>query len=598
MRTRRTHWLKENQAIRLPRRILCLDSEALQQTDGREERHTFRLAYCTYDSIDPDTLAASESDEIGTHDPDELWAWIGSKCSRRHRTVLFAHNLAYDLRLCRGFEVLPRFGWELRGFALDRYRCWARWRKGDLSLAMVDTVSFVGRGMAHFADTLGQNRPELPSVLDSTEAWLGRCRSDTHLLRNVVLRLLRFIRDEDCGDFRTSGPAQGFAQYRHRFMPPKTLLVHDDAEQLARERKSAWTGRCEAWRHGTIKETLYEWDYATAYARIAAHTDVPVRYRGPVSGAADVERATSTPGYTILVACRIRDKMPVVPCAHNDHIYWPTGSFRTLLWGPELVLARQSGADVEIESAWLYRTAPALRDWGDYMLAMLDGRNEALCPVARATLRQWSRTVIGRFGLRYPVWEQCGELDDYDCGLIRRISADTGETGAWLRIGRQIFDHSGMEESFDSAPAIMAYIMAISRCNLWRAMLSADLAHVVYVDTDAIIATEEGSRRLSRFAKTAHGDGLRLKATHAGGVFYGPRQIILGRQTRIAGLPKNAQPIGPKAWNATFWEGASHSMARKRPSEIVLTQRTVRLRGRDTRRRHLPGGLTKAYIAR
>ena len=37
----------------------------------------------------------------------ELWEWIDQRCQKRARTVLVAHNLAYDLRISDAFGWLP-----------------------------------------------------------------------------------------------------------------------------------------------------------------------------------------------------------------------------------------------------------------------------------------------------------------------------------------------------------------------------------------------------------------------------------------------------------------------------------------------------------
>lgn len=593
---RRAHYLRANRAERLPRRIACLDSEALIEREGPLERHRLRCAFASFDELDESGAPLGPPAQLASLEPLELWTWLETRAGRRGRTVLFAHNLAYDLRLTRALELLPELGWELRGFALDRHRAWLRFRKGERSLSLVDTVSFVGRSLAHFADALGRTRPALPGERAPLSAWVERCRSDTLLLRELVLRLLSFLRESECGDFRLTGPAQGSAAFRHRFLPARTLLCHDDAEQLERERRSAWAGRCEVWRHGQVEGPLHEWDYTAAYARLARDAKLPCHYRGELCPAS-LERLERLPDrFAYLAEVEVELETPLLPAEHAGAILWPVGRFRTLAWDCELELAREHGARLEVGRAWVYRRAPLLAEWGAWIVAELERPAGELCPVARACLKLWSRSLIGRFGLRYPDWRQLAQAESSALELISTVSAETGKRGAWLRIGEQVLELTGTVESPDSAPAVMGYVMALARVRLWRAIEAAGQDSLVYLDTDSLIVDEAGSRRLAQFARTPAGEGLRRKGRYGGGHFYGPRQLELPGEHRIAGLPRSAVPQDEGVWRAAFWQSAAHSLRVGEPGSVRVTERSFQIRAQDARRAHLAGGATAPRV--
>lgn len=592
VRARRAHWLRPNEANRYPRRIVTLDSEAAKVLEGTRERHRLRCASLTFDVIDRLTLEPRRTERVDVTDAGELWAWVEARTTVNERTVLWAHNLAYDLRLTRALELLPAAGWELDTFSLDSYRCWLRWRRDKRTLLMVDSMSYVGRALVRFSDELGIDKPGLPADDAPLEEWLHRCRQDTELLREIVLRLLRWLEEGGHGNYRMTGPAQASASFRHRFLERGDLLVHDDPDALAAERRSAWAGRCEVWRHGVVDEPIVEWDFSLAYARIARDALLPTRLRGALRRPTMAQLLATGSRLAWLAEVEVVTPEPVAPAELEGRIVWPVGTYSSTLWDVEVRELLAAGATVTPRRAWLYHRGPLLQAWARWVLEELEGPEQLRCPVARAVVKGWSRSLIGRFGLRYPKWEQLGTAAEPALELVPFVSATTGQTGTWLRMGRQILEQSAVEESPDSSPAVMAYVMTLARRRLWRAMQLVPAGELVYVDTDSLLVTAAGSPALEAFSRTPEGEGLRVKATYRRGAFWAPRQMELDGAARVAGLPRDARRRGRKTWRAEVWEGTSEAIRRGNPGEVIVSQRTVHLRAVDHRRRHLRGGAT------
>lgn len=593
MSDRRAHWYRPNEASRYPRRIISLDSEAVKVLERGREHHRLRCASLTFDVIDRATLEPRRTERVDVTDAEELWEWVEARTTVNERTVLWAHNLGYDLRLTRALELLPGRGWELQEFSLDSYRCWLRWKRGGRTLLMVDSISYVGRALVRFSDELGLEKPALPRPEAPLEEWVRRCRADTELLREIVLRLLRWLEAGDHGNYRMTGPAQASASFRHRFLERGQLLIHAEPEVLEAERRSAWTGRCEVWRHGHVDGPIVEWDFSLAYARIARDAQLPVRLRGELRRPTLSQLLAMGAGLAWLTEVEVETPAPVVPAELDGRIVWPVGRFVTTLWDVEVRELLAAGGTCRPRRAWLYRRGPLLQEWAQWVLEELEGPDQLRCPVARAVVKGWSRSLIGRFGLRYPKWEQLGVAEEAALELVPFVSASSGATGTWLRLGHQVLEQSTVEESPDSAPAIMAYVMALARRRLWRAMQLVPAGELVYVDTDSLLVTAAGSPALERFSRTAEGEGLRVKAEYRAGTFWAPRQMELDGAARVAGLPRSSSRRGPKVWRAEVWEGPSEAIRRGRAGEVVVSERTVHLRAVDHRRLHLDAGATE-----
>lgn len=589
------HWLPPNEANRFPRRIITFDTESRVQFTKTRERHRFRCAVASADVISRETLAPVKTTWCETYEPAELWQFVDGFTRTNARTVVFAHNLGFDLRVGDALRILPELGWELQAMSIDGYRCWARFKRGTRGLSLVDTNSYYPAPLARLATAVGMRKRKLPAQTDPDEVWMDRCRKDVEITREVALRLLRWLEENDMGSFRLTGPAQADAAYRHKFMPRKQMLVHDHSPAIDAERKSAYTGRAEALRHGKQRGYLYEWDYRLAYAHLVRRLPVPTRFVGHTYNLTTERLDEVTRHYAVLADVDVVTDTPVVPTNHEGRIVWPVGRFRSTLWDRELQLLELEGGSWTARQAWLYERAPALRDWAEWIVGELDGDQSTSDELQRIMLKGWSRSLIGRFGLRYPTLETIATAPHADIAYLPYHDADSGETRYTLQVGTQVMEQQGAEEGRNSMPAVMAYVMSASRVQLWATMRAAGIENVAYVDTDSILVDQVGHERLQGRLGDGRADGLRYKRRIRGVEILGPRQVIAGADTKVSGLSKGATRTGARSWQAVYWESARSAIARRRSDEVVVELRRYTIKGHDLRRRHLPGGRTAPY---
>ena len=589
------HWLPANEANRFPRRVVTFDTETRSTFTKTRERHRFRLAVACADVIDRETREPSKTAWLETTEPAELWQFVDSWTRANSRTVVFAHNLGFDLRVSDALRLLPELGYELQALSIDSYRCWARFKKGSRGLSLVDTSSHYPVSLARVASAIGKRKGRLPDQQAPDVEWMQRCRKDVEITRAAALHLLRWLEENDMGSFRLTGPAQADAAYRHRFMPQKKLLVHDHSPAIDAERKSAYTGRAEAWRHGRQRGYLYEWDYRLAYAHLVRRLPVPTRFVGHTYDLTPERLETVTRHYAVLADVEVTTETPTVPTNREGRILWPTGQFRSTLWDRELQLIELEGGSWVARQAWLYERAPALRDWAEWIVDELDGDRPTSDELTRLMLKGWSRSLIGRFGLRYPTLQAVATAPHDDVAYMPYYDADAEETRYTLQIGRQVLEQAGQEEGRNSMPAVMAYVMSASRVQLWATMRAAGIENVAYVDTDALLVDRRGHERLQSRMGDGRQDGLRFKRRIRSVEILGPRQVVAGAETKVAGLSKGATRTGPRSWQAVYWESAKQAIARGRSDEVVVELRKYRVKAEDKRRRHVAGGRTVPY---
>lgn len=588
------HWIKPNETSRQPRTHFVLDSEAHITQTPSGEVHTLRCAVTSCDRMRKRD-ATWEQPRFAEHtDAASVWSWIVNLCRPRSRNVVVAHNAAYDLRLTDGLRQLDAHGFKLDMISLSPGATWGAWRRDGCTIVLVDSLTWLPVALQSLGDLIGVPKPPLPDQSDDMLAWFTRCRSDVDILRDAWLRIVKWLRDNDAGNWRPTGAGTSWSYWRHKHYTHK-LLSHQNADLLAMERRAAWAGRAEAWKLGKMKwGPWFEFDFTCAYANIAASCELPVAPLGEVDAASWLLPTRARRHVAYLLDCVIETDTPTVPTSHDGRIVWPIGRFSTTLWDHEARMASKHGARIASTRVVAYRTAPVLQQWANWCLDVINAPPGAVDPVIRTMVKHWSRALIGRFATRYSRWEYLGELPDHIVQLGWIGSEHDPEMRRMLQIGHRVLTQQGEQDGADASPMIMSWIMAESRVRLWSAMMHVRLNHIAYVDTDALIIDAVGKALLDREPI----DGLRLKAKYNRLEILGTRKLVLDGQLRAAGVQRGAVKVGGSVWAADHWAGLTTGLAAGEPDSVAVSHRRIRLDGLEKRRRRLPGGETQAIRIR
>jgi hypothetical protein len=578
----------------IPERHVILDTEAHQErTDAGE---TQRLAVAVADFTRRNGKGELEGEQLAVYnDPAELWTAVAAFTRNRHRTIVWAHNLAYDLRISRALAELPALGLDLHGIVLEQMAAWAAFRGDNRTVLCCDLASWLPTSLAKIAQDLDREQLAVTHADLDAERLRERCEHDVGITREAVGQLLQLIRRQRMGPWRATGAGQSHAAWRRRWLTCRPF-VHDSEHTLAAERRAMWTGRCEAWRHGRIRTGgVHEFDLQLAYADIAAGCEVPVALVGETSARHGWQVIEHMHTHAVLAEVDVTTAEPLVPAEHGELIHWPVGSFSTTLWDPELRLLYAHGARVKVRRCWLYQRGPALADFSRWLIDQLQSGAEGPSAVQRRALKHMSRTLVGRCALRYRSWEPYARLPEFGLRLGELHDLDTGESIETLHVGHGMLTLGEQAEAEDSLPQITGWVMAEARARLWRLMLIAGLEHVLYVDTDSVVVDDTGAGILAELIDVGQALTLRHKQSHRSAVILGPRQLQLGRQRRLAGVPLSAVETEPGVYEGTVWRSIRESVARGEGATVVLERKRWELAGVDNRREHVQGGATAPH---
>lgn len=583
------HYVRPNESSRIPRRHIILDTEACFDHLGPVQMQTWRLGVAEF--CDWDDRRGWTVERRGYDTPEQLWKDVDAFTVPRRRTVLWAHNVSYDLRTSDALARLAALDWALKDIRLSGRGTWATWRRGSASLAAVDSASVWPVPLATLATTLGLGKVALPRG-DDHGAWMARCVRDVEILGTAVRLYLDWLRTEDMGTWQMTGAGQSWGHWRHKHMTHK-ILVADKLDARDVERRAMWTGRTEAWTWGTdMTAMVYDYDFECAYATITSNTDVPTGQHSAVKVKSLDTLLRWTGRFRVLAEVEVQTDVPVVPTESDGRIVWPVGTFSTVLWDPELSLLSSNGATVTPGRAWLYRRAPALREWSKTLLDSLARPDSEVPGWQKLILKNWSRTLIGRFAMQYQGWEDFGTTTEKDLRIIDGHDLTLDEPFRLLQIGGQLLSEGELSEGRDSAPFVTGYVMSKARARLWHAVEVIGSDHVLYMDTDSLLLDAAGHQIVQD--NTGHPGlaGLRVKRRFRGYSIAGPRQLVVGGEARMAGVPRNSVRTGEWDFRGEVWRSLGESIRAGESDRVRVSSRTFRVQQVDRRRTRLDNGRT------
>jgi len=556
------HYLRPNPRTTTPRRVVTFDTEAWVRPDPHGTVQTFRLGVAAFDRRRTDHGHAPGTEWADVDDPTELWRWVHDRTATRETLWVYAHNLDYDLQLSSGIPELNRLGYEVKAFGGEAGATWFRLANGSRRLVLADLRSWLPLPLAEVGRAVGLQKGQLPPWRAGRQRWATYCRRDVEILRAAVLRLLEWWAVEDMGHWPLTGPAGAMAAFRHRHLATR-LLVHRDPEVLELEREAYHCGRAEVNRHGLQEQGPYiDHDLVSAYAMIAGAVQLPRRLAG-VRKDLSVEDWRRLEARTCTVSrVQVTTEEPVVPARTEHGTCWPVGTFRTALCGPEVELALEVGAQVQLLETALYHRGPILQGWAEWVLGALHGPHAVTDPLAHRVIKTWSRALIGKFGQRGFRMELVGEAPTERWVAGEYLDLEDGRRGSTYQLGHQLYIRTADGEGANSLPAISAYVASHLRATLTRTLRALPADGWVYADTDGILVTPAGEAAMAGI--TAHGSpgSWSPKGTYRRVLALGVQDLVLDGRPHIHGVPRSAVETEPRSWSYVQWPGLSWHLRR------------------------------------
>lgn len=595
MDDRSPHWIRHNKQERLPPRMVAIDTEAWSNYAKEVESQQWRLGCAIRWRTD---LKSGDRQEGAVfYSPEELWSWVSSFCREGTRTVVWCHNLGYDARISQAFTILPKLGYRLEWCNLDRNVSSMTWRSDHGTLVFADTWTWIPMKLAAIAPLAGTVKYEMPENSNPDGQWETYCMRDTEIVYRVVSRLCNYITSNHLGNWQPTGAGMAMATWRHKFLHHK-IFVHDDQDALQAERSAMYTGRAEAWKHGKLGiGTWTEVDLRNAYINIAASTPLPRKLHMSTNSLSMRQYGNLRDRFAVLGYCDVHIEHPVLPLRNNGHILWPVGNFSGWYWDTEIDAALRYGAEVRIRKSYVYIKDPILKDWAEWVLSIVQDKDDDTDPVVKTWVKHCGRALIGRISLRTPSWEIWGDNPEGMTGITYVTFPDTGITCRLMHVGPDTLIETRRTEGKDSLPQVTGYIMAKCRDMLWEGMNIAGLDNIAHVDTDSVLCNRAGLGAMRDHYGSRFADMWTVKGSYKRLEVWAPRTYRRDGARVTSGIPTRAQEDPDGIIRGEQWLSLSHDLEKHQGSVVTIRPAAWTIKKTDPRRCSSPGGgtATEAY---
>lgn len=574
-REKRPHVLPPITRLRYPKRFLFFDSESTVRGFGQarpeivEKLHVPRL-------IRAETWVANESWEYAQQETldyrgeaaqlcDGFWTHVSELADRRQgrdrsSLVVIGHNIGYDVLATGGAVRLHRLGWKSEApYEKGPVFIW-RFTKNGRTIVLLSSTNFFAVPLKKLGETFNLPKLGTDTQTDDMAELEAYCARDVAIARTAILELVRFLFTNDLGPWADTISSVAFKCWRYRFLRHRVEL-HTDPAATKLERASYFGGRTEVFLCGVeCPLPVFDLDVNSLYPSVMLSLNYPTKLLGIRQGGVAELTAAVEEGSLVIAEVEVEIGRPCLPYrdAEIGKLVFPIGRFRTTLCSPELTIALREGRILDVGSWALYEGQPI---FSEYVGTIYGRRVEAKSQGLDAWVQLYKNllnNLYGKFGQRKEDWEIVGNADPDQVSVTEYVG-EHGEVLTERIFGGQRWVLRGSGESYNSFPAIAAFVTSNARAVLWSAMnVAGNLdpeepfgragREFYYCDTDSLFVSKTGYDRLCAAGLV---DPLQLgklkleKTLTQQAIFFGAKVYSIDGKRRHKGLPESARP----AWD-------------------------------------------------
>lgn len=586
------HWLRPPGKSSSPQVVVTFDTETrVQARDGVEV-----LVLRCWDAIvrqrDGIIAGGAVVDEPAGETPGGLADVIEAAAALQGEAWAFAHNCGFDLQVTSLPMILAERDWKPRFVNIGDETCVFSLARDGQRLVVTDSWSWLRSGLQSAAADVGMRKTRLPKDDESLVAWHHRCRHDVRILDRLIGELLDWWDAQDSGAFGVTGASCGWRTLRAR-VPERRVLVGPDPPRTALERSALYGGRKEVFRVGRVRGTWVEdWDLVAAHLTTVAELPLPSRPLRASQVAAGVSALEPPEGAGAVCRVQVTTRTPCAPLRLGDDVWWPVGTFRTVLSTPELAQAARTADEIRVLSAQWYLLDDSLRAWGDWCLGLLAGRPAGTPRVVSRVAKGWGRSVPGRFALKTSRLIREAPATHLGWKLETGHDLDTGDQIETLTYGGVARTYRRDVDGQDVSPVVLAFVEGYVRAAMGEIIAARDQSRLLQVNTDGWWEIRHGRDETTPEQATPAPYRIVRKAVTRDVTIIGPNHTTAPGDRRLAGVPATAERRldGSYAWQD--WPGLRWQLQHSRPGEFVRPGREMLLEDHYCRRWVLDDGST------
>jgi len=572
------HRIRENKTARLPSRFIAVDTETkTRQISAIMSEQSLKFGCAVYWDTARGNKKVDHREVINFTRATTFWDFVDRHTLPRTRTILTAHNMAFDLMVLDGVMQLRKRGWEVEYPICSGMRFISTARRNGATLLMVDTLNYCPTSLRELGDSIGLSKLEMPGPRASQRQWVEYCRRDVDIVEQFWKQMMDFLRTNDYGSFGVTAAALALKIYRHKFIQDE-IVIHNVESVTALERAALHGGRNECYRVGTLPEAQYYLlDVNSLYPAIMARLALPrllAFHHGEIS-IDELHHATQR--YCLIARVSIETNEPVYPAEIKNRLVFPVGAFETTLAGPELEHALREHRVVRVHEVAAYERGSLFNNYVHTLYEQRQQYKSSDQPAFSLFCKVLLNSLYGKFAQHGYAREELPGRSNVEFGCERLYSEKLGgEVFVTYWAGHAYVEHQN-GEAFDAFPAIAATITSAGRLRMWNLMQQAGRDNVFYCDTDALIVNDQGHINLRDRIDPTRLGALKLVHECRHVELHGKKDYVLDDIVRIKGIKRDAVRIDGGIWEQERFQTMREAIRAGRVKNVITIREEKKL---------------------
>jgi len=558
---RRCHWLSENKLSRRPATILFVDCEAtIEEPTPDLQEHSYRLGvgcFCEYE--EEAGLQVREWRDLPLD--WDLWKWVDTLTQEHKKLLIVSHNADYDARVSRAFSYLPALGYKPKTAIMGSSCTLFAWEQDKTEITFLDNLNIWRASLEALGESLGVTKLEVDFAKATDEELTVYCRRDVEILVRLWQDWFAFLDAHDLGAFGITAAKQAFNAYRHRWLDVK-IGIHNQETAANLEREAFKGGRTECFKIGKLPPgTYYKLDVNSLYAAMMKWYPYPAKLVKVVQNVRLPYLDHLLKDHLAIAEVLIETSHPIYVKRLAGRNCYPTGAFLTVLSTPEIEIARINGDLKGVGKVALYTPADLFSRYVSYWAPLREQYKQAEDTARSNMAKLMMNSLQGKFGQRGNKQEIIGEAPLSDVWARRWIDGESDRKCVDLCFGGVIIRQESGGESYDSFAAIPAHVSAYGRLYMWSLIELAGRENVYYMDTDSLLVSEEGKRRLHGMIHPLKLGYLKVEGTATDVEIHARKDYRFGDLRTIKGIKSDAVKLSPKLFEQWHFSTLRYAFA-------------------------------------
>lgn len=581
--------LRKNDDVTIPGTVICVAVATVSEPDAinpRNQIHRLRCGAAIAGRMEDGKWTREKS--VKFTDAVTFWEWANCRRQSGKPCWIFCHDASKFLTLTGLLSALSSSEFSLSRSPATSSANIARLKSGKRPkppqpglmidadpptaivcfhrsgwrLTILDLRNYWDKTLPQLSRLVSRLPPAtVPSAAPLDEHEVA-CQCAAETIRDCVVRLCCWHKSQAMGVFGMTVASMALSGFRHRWMQHAIEVTALQSDRDF-ERRAYFNGRTEPLWIGRVASGVYIpppgvpherqffgacpcgpfhlVDARSFYGAVGTFQSLPVRCVEEGDGWPDADGISEPLGGDYLAEIALDSQDFEFPIRFGTSVRFARGRFTTVLCGPELQRAVDSGAVVSVGHWRRYELEPIFRGYavGLWMeREAAEGRGDLL---TAALIKGLLARLHGKFLQRDHRWQIMPGLEAP--GPWRKwhvCDKETGERRNYRSVGMTVQLERPAGDKPHTFPAVAAWVTAWGREYLRSWQNIAGAGHVFYLSTDGLIVDDVGRQNLERAGIIGdYGIGsCRVTESSNEMAVYAANHFSIGNKVALAGVPE------------------------------------------------------------